>query len=585
MGMECGQYPLPEKIPCPTLSIKLNNSKSALKPPVPQALESPFFVHTQGKPLPAYFCDTNSTINMVAATVSRFGCEMPPCVDLDFPIYCREAMVKFFPEPLTDYEYIIPEDWLEKTGYSGSMKTLLREVRSGYVANGKDMTVVKSFIKVEAYEKPKYARAINSCSDMSKGVLGPIIKAIEKKVFKLKYFIKGQDPRTRPELMLKVLGVGPVLETDFSSFEAHHRGLLGDVMRRFIMHMLRGAHVPNNLKRLIAAMMSGRQTCEFKHMTAQLDETLMSGFQWTSLCNGVLNLFCMSYLVTKSAHPALGPVALAAVAQKEFAGLIEGDDGICSCAYINTALVTALGFKLKFDYFPNFGMASFCGMVCDINTLEITTDPIKFLRKFFLVPGRLQHAKRERILAHVRCKALSYIHQYPNCPVVSAIASRVCYLTRGIDHRSAFGDFDMYTRESFEFITKQDWHHIPEVKDVSRELVANKFNVSESDQVRIEAAYSASDGSIEIDLSAWLSSVDICHRRDFIIPVEEQSCWIKPQSYHVPPIIARIMRRRRLRRQPAFKNTAAVAMTAQYLSDHSVIKQAPTEFVFVRPPE
>lgn len=502
--------------PSPTLSIRMHPRRDSDGPVAvigPMRLVDAKSGLCELTPL---FPSISSPYNQIAATVHRFGCEMPRYDKEEMRRFVCFAKTfienKFF--PLTFEECHSTREWLDSASYSGSRKIALFDLRRNAVTIDAATTVVKSFVKNEAYDEGKNARGINSYSDLSKALVGAIISDSDHKTFSTKWFVKGSNPRDWPEKLREVLGLEKVVETDFSSFEAHHSGPLAGIVRHWIMHMIR--HVAtNSLKRLISQMVMGRNRIEFKHLTAEIDQRLMSGAMWTSSANGVLNLLLMSYLSLRSQFPEMDSAELVDKVDSNFSGLVEGDDGICVDRGFNTNIIADLGLKLKFEHHDFYGDASFCGIVCTPNMKNVVTDPVKVISRLFVLDKKFVSAKSNVQLSLLRAKALSLKVNFNDCPVIGPLCQRICDLTRGHDVRPVTSENDWKMSKLIPIAVKEKvWQRKPVVDWESRVLVSERFGVPVSLQLEWEEQIGGFTSVLSLDLSLFRSDekLSFCNR-------------------------------------------------------------------------
>jgi len=492
-----------------------------------------------------FFFDPNHVNNQIASVCHRVGREMRKCelsLGEQLLAYAKCFIIKYCPT-LTSDEVPTVAEWLVDSNYSEGRKKQLLKL---YVKRDwerkltKNILLTKSFIKHEGYRvEDKQPRGIHSYTDMSKVVLGPLCHAVDKKTFfSLKWFVKGTNPKDWPAKLKSVFGDSPVLGTDFSSFEAHHRGVLAQIGRFWMMHMLRGSGASNSIKRLISRMMTGTNTMKYSKIVVKLEECLMSGALWTSSQNGMLNLILMSFLNGKTKYPNKTPAELADCVDDFFTGFVEGDDGICLDQGIDKNLIERLGLELKFDKFPNFSQASFCGIVCDVDELKVVSDPVKILRNFFVLPIKYAKASEFKQKSLLRAKALSYKYNLNDCPVVGALCQWVCDQTKSIDVTRALSEIDSWKRATvIKACEEKIWRNKPEVSMTSRLLVEKNFGVSICEQLWIEEQIllQSANSTLLLDLDALTHSADFNHVMENLRLPEEgiqrrKSCkWTDPQ--------------------------------------------------------
>lgn len=464
--------------------------------------------------LPPFYPAQEAPRNQAMACIQRFGCEMPVPeggASIDFLCYCKELVLKHFPM-LQHGDKKTFQEWLDGLKFNLGRKEVLSELRDTQLITDETLKC-QAFIKWESYTKPKHPRAINSYSDESKSLLGPLIKSLEKCIFGHfgDVFVKGTNPRDWPKRMEQIFGRQSVMETDFTAFESHHNGVFAEVVHFAFMHVLRGAGLSNHESRLISRLMRGVNVCEFKHVTATIPERLMSGALWTSLGNGVLNFMIMSYLNNRALFPDRSPQDLAANYTDGFTGLIEGDDGICLARDVPQQLIDSLGIVLKFEKHEWFGEASFCGCVCDAHSLSVVQDPFKVLRNFCSLPASYAQCSRRRRLEMLRAKALSYTVVCPNAPIVRVFMDRVLYLTRGLDVRRAMSETDRWKIHLIEqALEERVWATPANINDSVRETVHKRFGIDLAEQQRIEEAIAQWDGGdLLLDLSMYATDDDV----------------------------------------------------------------------------
>lgn len=441
-----------------------------------------------------------STSNQIGACIHRFCREVAqpnPWISNDFYQYCVNFIDLNF-QPLTPDELASYEEWEKHVPYNQKRKEALREYRNLQTLPP-DVYDSKSFGKWEQYATWKHMRAINSPSDISKSILGPLIYSSDKKTFKTRYFVKGSDPRTWPARLRRLFGNLPVVETDFSSFESHHQGIFSCVILYWLDRMTR--HVRTEVQwQLINQLVMGHNRTIFKNITCTIAQRLMSGVMFTSSANGVLNLMIMSYLASQAQAPNLSPAARAQWSTANFLGLFEGDDGIGLDYGISRQQIINLGVDLSFDRHENFAHANFCGITCPVYDGSIITDPIAAIRKFFVIPPKYMRSRDKCVASLMRAKALSYLTLYRDCPIVGPLAHRVCTLTRSYDARPYLAE----TKHYLVSVDETDGVSPPNIAMSTRQLMWDKFHISPSRQLEIEQAIAEQGPWFRIDLTDLL---------------------------------------------------------------------------------
>jgi hypothetical protein len=403
--------------------------------------------------------------------------------------------------------------WVSK--YPGSRARQLSELHAErQVADLRDVTC-KAFIKWEQYKEAKQARGINSYSDFSKVVLGPIIEAFDKCLFKHHFFVKGTDPSTWPALLEETFGNDPVNATDFSSFEAHQYGVASTIVHYAIMHTLRDLPLSRYQRQMISRMVLGTNVCDFRDITVETEQRLMSGALWTSSSNGLMNLLFISYI----SNPHSQVADMVEWTNNEFRAKVEGDDGIFT-GNIRTGRLHALGLDLKVEKHPNYQSAAFCQIMTD-SAGNLYTDVPRALRKFWVLPMRFFGAKQSTLDAYFRCKALSYYKMYRNCPVLGELAYNLLLQTRSVDHRRFSDDAEFqWHRLSMEAAVVEGLYKTsagaPCVTPDARLAVAELFGLPVDEQLSIEAKFRKGTWPIEHNFDYLLTYADYQHEANFL---------------------------------------------------------------------
>lgn len=530
-GYIVGEFEVPLNAPDQTLSITVRKVP-LFKKPVAAMARSKFSVRdvaTNLELLTMFYPDTNNVANMVAATVHRFGCEMPrrdPDRMQAITCYAVAFILRYLPKAkLADLKP--HEEYLKQCGchYGQSRISVLRELRRDFQKLTSEFLKVKSFIKNECYPTPKQPRAINSPSDLSKTFLGPLIQMFDKTLFKLPWFVKGTNPREWPRRLKDLFRDDPVIETDFSSFEAHHTGDYAHIVHFAIMHYLRDI-CDNATKRLISKLILGTHVIEFKYINVRVKQRLMSGALWTSSANGLLNLILMSYMILQSAHPGVHPSKLIDH-MDEVRGVVEGDDGLFYDPGVDQRLFGQLGLRLEFERHTHFSQSSFCGIICDPDSLTVVTDPIKVLGKITLIDRRYVTAKESTKTCLVRAKALSYMVNYSSCPIIGPLCHRICELTRSYKVTYRHSERDAYHADLLKIALEEKvWMHKATVPMSSRLLVEKHFKIPIQTQLDWEARIGCFTDKLMLDLSGFYD----LRKMDYVLTINDPY-----RARHPPP--------------------------------------------------
>lgn len=413
--------------------------------------------------------------------------------------------------PLDPDEDVSVEAWLLKTSYPQWRKKQLLDCYYRMLSiNQKDKRgrkiffKNKSFMKDEFYPEYKHARAINSRSDEFKCATGPFFKCIEKALFSLDHFIKKIPIADRPAYIksrLERLGA-KYFAADYTSYESLFTKKL---MQRceFILYEYMVSKHPLGAEflKLISEALLEQNVCQFKLFTVLVWATRMSGEMNTSLANGFSNLMFLLFLCEENG-------------MTDVSAVIEGDDSAASgCGTWPTVSDFAkLGLVIKVEMSDTIEEMSFCGLVFDSKELCNVTDPKEVLAGFGWTSATYASSSERKLKMLLRCKALSYAHQYPGCPVISALAQYGLRVTRSMDIRGFVAtNHHMSSWERDQVLAAlRDEKNIPihAPGPGTRALVAKLYNLPVETQIAIEKY---------LDEKNDLSPID-CHHIDMAMP-------------------------------------------------------------------
>lgn len=340
-----------------------------------------------------------------------------------------------------------------------------------------------SFMKDETYPEPKFPRGINSRSDEFKTETGPWFKRIEEVVYSHPYFIKHVPVADRPKYIYDLLyaeGVNYVA-TDYTAYESHFTELL---MRsvEFVLYKHMTKFVPGHDRFWKALdVIAGKNVCRFKHFTAYCRATRMSGEMNTSLGNGFANLMFMLFLAEEKGAT-------------DVVGVVEGDDGLFRMTgpIPNEKDFEEIGLTIKIEVHEQLNTASFCGIIFDPRDLINVTDPMEVLVGFGWAGTNYVGIGMKRKYELVRAKSLSYLHQYPGCPIIQSLARYGLRATKHVDLNRLINknrSLSMWEREQLlSALDEYGRTGLPgrDVLPNTRLLVERKYKIPVQDQIAIE---------------------------------------------------------------------------------------------------
>jgi hypothetical protein len=476
----------------PTLSIRIKYKRPHTDISVEAYINRRVGVINAGRPWPPAFIPCRKSLkNVVSSGIHRFGGFLPPQnagVARTFKDFSFKYIEKYFTPPT---QCKTREEWLADSNYSGARKRQLAALLEtfSYSTHDQGRWEIEGFGKFETYDSQKVMRAIMASNDHVKLAFAHVFNAIDKATYEVMdhgIFVKGTKPADLPALLLRKF-TGSVMETDFSSFECHHVGVFNDIVFHWMMHMTRGLKhtVGGRWVRALATTVRGVNHIRYGPTDMERDQGLMSGHMWTSSQNGVLNLLICTFLHVYDPTKTVDEMVEDA---RKHNIIVEGDDALCAAKDVPKKLIDELGIKLKFELHEHVGDASFCGMMLSTENL-ILTHPTKWLRRFFIVPPNVGR-KHTSQMRYLRCKALSALHMYPSCPVISPIAKKICDLTSGFDLRGMETHFDSYHWDS---ITKaaeaMAQRTAPSITAQTRADVERRYGWTKDAQVNIEKEF------------------------------------------------------------------------------------------------
>lgn len=537
LGYRVGDVKIKLKKPCADVEYYLKTKYKHTRERKPMLVCGPMMAFDErdlkpclALPIP----DNNFCFNEVAATISRFATEMPdpkPDRAMHFYSYAKSFIMKNWNETVLDEDIPSLATFLrEMANYSGSRVKNLLKLRSTLMrtcnSGNRKTTKCKGFIKHETYPEYKAPRAINSYTDESKTLLAPLCHAIDKKTFKSKFFVKGSNPKTWPERLENLFGGEPVVGTDFTAFESHHRGVFAKAVRFWMLHMVRKVSGNKPLKDLIALMTSMRNECAFKHTIVEVDERLMSGAMWTSSANGVLNLLINSYLAA-DAVGLVNPDEMADWSVRDFKAVFEGDDGLAMEYGQKDSTIEELGLVLKLERQMNYSRAGFCGIVCERGRPDVLKDPRDVVAKFFWLPPKYGTWRRSKQMGLLRAKALSYKYTFGNSPIIGEMCDWVLRETSGhCENWDAVHDGYHMQLDASQMLEARKSNI--NVTWESRVLVEERFGISVQAQMLIESAFLNAKGKTCL-LPAVLLENDILRLNKEKYCLESPSMYIETQ--------------------------------------------------------
>jgi len=461
------------------LTIKLRReSNQATRPPMLVSVGP----HVEGAALP--HADTSDTATALAAVRKRIGVK-PPKVDRtlkkEFLLFVEDWLEEHT-TPISPDADLSFETWLKDRPYPEWRKEELRKVNDGiarFTLKEKD-AMVKAFLKDESYPEYKHARGIYARSDVFKCLFGPLVSEIEKDLYKNKEFVKHVPVPDRPKYIQDLLVTTGDL-TGTTDFTAYETSFTEEVMKMTSQPMfMRYTWVLDHpFYRRLFLRLQGKNSVYFKWFYMEIVAKRMSGEMDTSCSNGFANLMINKFLCK---YYGLGDLRIG----------VEGDDGIMktvSGRFPPPEAYARLGFTVKIAVKQTQEEASFCGIIYHPDDLINVRDPRTVLVDFAWANARYAGARKSKLLSLLRVKSLSFLYQYPGCPVIQELALYGLRVTKSHDVRSLIdkkGLFNLWQRDTILAALASSLP-VKEVGMSTRLLVERLYGLSLEEQYRIES--------------------------------------------------------------------------------------------------
>lgn len=472
--------------------------------------------HVEGASLPVP--DFDHAPSILAGCTKRVAAEMPaiqPHVLRRFRRFCKRfvrkrlSCLKF--DATTTFDF---DEWVDMAPYPDYRKDELRRVHAeNCVINYQSLhyrqfkSLVKSFVKDENYPEPKHFRGIYSRDDAYKVRVGPFFKKFGDRLFHTPWFIKLIPVPDRPQALFDKLDkYDKIFCTDFSQFESTFVVQLMNIELDVYRWTLEGHPFQKELCDLFSHM-ANQNTIQFKTFTCSLAAKRMSGEMNTSCGNGLMNLLMTSYVLERAGND-LDKVDY----------FFEGDDGIIGCTNIPTPqLYTEIGAKIKIELPTSISEASFCGNVFDPNHMHNVANPSEALVSFGWTKARNYRYASDPVLRQLlRAKSLSYLYQYPGCPILRSLALYGLRMTEGVKITDAF------------FLQQSDsaWHY--EMLKAAQDVHTNKsvfaIVVQPGTRLLVERLYGISVSS-QLFIEKYLDNLTRIQPLDLVPVLNVPLCW------------------------------------------------------------
>jgi hypothetical protein len=222
---------------------------------------------------------------------------------------------------------------------------------------------------------------------------------------------------------------------------------------------------------------------DYRHVRGMRSPVLHSGDVWTASANAILNLLASTYLRARAVYLPLGADDDEIIRSVDRARgepiVIEGDDGLVLDYVLDENVARAAGFAVKAVRHADCRTASFCGIITAENGAHPAniTDPVKTMCTFFCLQPK--YFLRKRVYANqlMKAKAMSYLYQYHDAPVVGHLAWATYRSLRGVS-MTGFAEVDFMRDLILKESGGYDFDRAPEVSPENRALCEELFSLT-----------------------------------------------------------------------------------------------------------
>jgi len=441
--------------------------------------------HVEGVALP--HPDTKDQESALVGASMRMGRE--PLVKNRITLRRYKKFVKRFDrkhfKPLSPDTDLSFEKWIATRPYpewrKEELKAVFQDIKLMTIEER--YIVVKCFIKDETYPAFKFARGIYARSDYFKCIFGPLVAAVEEEVYKHPAFIKKIPIKDRPQYIRDRLGNLDKLlfATDITSMEAAFDPGLMDACDITLMDYM-CSRLDSAWWEKVYSVPKGENLCSFKHFLFKIVARRMSGEMSTSVFNGHANLTSIHFLCQEN---GLG----------EPVEVVEGDDGLFTTSSGKAPTpkdYAEIGLRVKLEQHESYATASFCGIIFDESDMINVTNPLEVLVEFGWANSRYVGSNKGKLLSLLRCKSLSYLHQYYGCPVIQEMALYGLRMSRSFQVKEFIEKsrvFSMWEREQLRQAVNDDSIDLINGRDVpmnTRLLVERQYGITVEMQLQLE---------------------------------------------------------------------------------------------------
>jgi len=279
---------------------------------------------------------------------------------------------------------------------------------------------------------------------------------------------------------------------DYTSWEANMQQKLQMVCEiQFYRYMLKNIDkkIREDIMKVVIRVIAGTNHCTSRFGSVDIKGTRMSGEMSTSLGNGITNLVCTSFVLSRKGIRNMM--------------VVEGDDAVIVTEpgdyEVTSQDFAEVGLKAKFKRVENLADAEFCSVMAALDVKDNIADVFDVFNRTGWSMANERYAKPSKCLGLLRAKAISLVYEFPRAPVVRSFAN---YLLRVTNSHAPIFEHGKTTELKWwdeQVLKGVDMRKLPpgNVENSSRALVARKYHVDLAIQLKYESYFDQLNHEIE----------------------------------------------------------------------------------------
>ncbi len=414
--------------------------------------------------------------------VLQRSCRPSPTMDLSIMDAFAQFCVDFLPHALRRVEFPVDysfdaDRWITEMDKPESWKRKLRELLETHqlwdyvnallypatldMRERMEAELYSIFQKDESYDKLTATRIIFSLTDFHRVAFGDVCKRIGEQLVHQENMFSGIPVKDWPEIMRTKFNIPgmPARATDFSGFEKWFNSFVKHCVDFIPFAVVAAAH-PEAAARLELMRRMEMANHTYRHnmflfMASSMFQTSGSHKTYSVNTFGHWVLSCFMHTLTTGRYPRVDPATevhnAACTTLAARPAVFTGDDAKdASGSRVPLGLYHSIGLEAEYEVGIEDDDLAFCKVrpLQLPNGKTVAVPPlIDLLAKLPWTPRSLCSASESKVKAMVKAKCLSYLYQYPSCPVLAPLCAQVIQVCKGIDARSSLKHFDSWERK------------------------------------------------------------------------------------------------------------------------------------------